>query len=77
MTMIVPKYNSLYAQINDLQKLNRTLATFAKKYFENDLLRIIIFIVNFSFESYYRYTAPVHIDVGGAIYTSSLETLTR
>ncbi|XP_076068272.1 BTB/POZ domain-containing protein twz [Oratosquilla oratoria] len=24
-----------------------------------------------------RYTAPVHIDVGGAIYTSSLETLTR
>lgn len=24
-----------------------------------------------------RYTAPVHIDVGGTIYTSSLETLTR
>jgi len=24
-----------------------------------------------------RYTAPVHIDVGGSIYTSSLETLTR
>lgn len=24
-----------------------------------------------------RYTAPVHIDVGGMIYTSSLETLTR
>ncbi|KAF0295667.1 BTB/POZ domain-containing protein kctd15 [Amphibalanus amphitrite] len=24
-----------------------------------------------------RYTAPVHIDVGGVIYTSSLETLTR
>lgn len=24
-----------------------------------------------------RYTAPVHIDVGGAIYTSSLETLTK
>ncbi|BFZ12623.1 hypothetical protein BsWGS_15662 [Bradybaena similaris] len=24
-----------------------------------------------------RYTAPVHIDVGGCIYTSSLETLTR
>uniref|UniRef100_A0A6A7GB03 BTB/POZ domain-containing protein kctd15-like n=2 Tax=Hirondellea gigas TaxID=1518452 RepID=A0A6A7GB03_9CRUS len=24
-----------------------------------------------------KYTAPVHIDVGGAIYTSSLETLTR
>ncbi|KAF7277414.1 hypothetical protein GWI33_007609, partial [Rhynchophorus ferrugineus] len=23
-----------------------------------------------------RYTAPVHIDVGGTIYTSSLETLT-
>lgn len=24
-----------------------------------------------------RYTAPVHIDVGGTIYTSSLETLTK
>lgn len=24
-----------------------------------------------------RYTAPVHIDVGGITYTSSLETLTR
>lgn len=24
-----------------------------------------------------RYTAPVHIDVGGSIYTSSLETLTK
>nr|CAD7395560.1 unnamed protein product [Timema cristinae] len=24
-----------------------------------------------------RYTAPVHIDVGGTIYTSSLETLTN
>ncbi len=24
-----------------------------------------------------RYTAPVHIDVGGVIYTSSLETLTK
>ena len=24
-----------------------------------------------------RYTAPVHIDVGGCIYTSSLETLTK
>ena len=24
-----------------------------------------------------RYTAPVHIDVGGTIFTSSLETLTR
>jgi BTB/POZ domain-containing protein KCTD1/15 len=24
-----------------------------------------------------KYTAPVHIDVGGTIYTSSLETLTK
>jgi hypothetical protein len=24
-----------------------------------------------------RFTAPVHIDVGGTIYTSSLDTLTR
>ena len=24
-----------------------------------------------------RFTAPVHIDVGGQIYTSSLDTLTR
>ena len=24
-----------------------------------------------------RYTAPVHIDVGGTIYTSTLEILTR
>ena len=24
-----------------------------------------------------RYTAPVHIDVGGKIYTSSLDTLTK
>ena len=24
-----------------------------------------------------RYTAPVHIDVGGSIYTSSLDTLTK
>ena len=24
-----------------------------------------------------RFTAPVHIDVGGKIYTSSLDTLTR
>lgn len=24
-----------------------------------------------------KYTAPVHIDVGGTIYTSSLEVLTR